>query len=570
MKQSALHLVIVLLAAGLVAGCATDQGARKRMDTGTAIANTLNDAAKPAPAKPSKAVNDALLPPMADSQAPAAAEQHFDLKVNNAEARAFFMGLVKGTRYNVVVQPQVSGKITLDLHDVTVPQVMDMVRDAYGYDYRRHGDNYLILPATLQTHIFQVNYLDIVRKGSSQTRVSSGQSTETPLNQTYAGGYGGGAYGGGNAGNGQNDEDRRSSSRIETKNDADFWANLKDTLNALVGPGDGHKVVINASTGVIVVRAMPSELRTVKEYLQSIQANAVREVVIEAKFIEVQLADGFQAGINWAALNHAGDTTITGGMVGGQNFLENGTSDLQGTPIRLEPGSVVQGFDSSAFGGAFALALNTNSFNAFLEALKTQGDTHVLSSPRVTALNNQKSVIKVGSDEFFVTGINSNTIAGTATNTNQNIQLTPFFSGIALDVTPQISEAGDILMHIHPSISEVTDQRKTIVFGGNQQELPLAYSTVRESDAIVRAKSGQIIIIGGLMKTSSEKNEAGVPLLSDLPILGNLFKYKKTSDKKSELVILLKPVVVDSDDDWRDLVQDPRDRLLGKPSEDRR
>ena len=161
-------------------------------------------------------------------------------------------------------------------------------------------------------------------------------------------------------------------------------------------------------------------------------------------------------------------------------------------------------------------------------------------------MNNQKAVIKVGSDEFFVTDVSSDTVTGTTTTTSPDITLTPFFSGIALDVTPQINPQGRVTLHIHPTVSEVTDQTKDITVAGQTQSLPLAYSTVRESDSIVSALSGQVVVIGGLMKAQQQKRDAGLPFFSRLPAIGSLFRQTQSISRKSELVILLRPLVVET------------------------
>jgi len=207
------------------------------------------------------------------------------------------------------------------------------------------------------------------------------------------------------------------------------------------------------------------------------------------------------------------------------------------------------------------MALNIGDFNAFVELLEQQGDTRVLSSPRVATLNNQKAVIKAGSDEFFVTEVRSNTVTGTAATTSRDVTLTPFFSGVALDVTPQISAAGEVILHIHPTVSEVTDQRKDLTVSGETDSLPLAFSEVRESDSIVKAKSGQIIAIGGLMRNSSKKLNYSTPWFGKIPGLKRLFGSSRETETKTELVILLRPIVVDDDDDWQNLIQPAADRL---------
>ncbi len=209
----------------------------------------------------------------------------------------------------------------------------------------------------------------------------------------------------------------------------------------------------------------------------------------------------------------------------------------------------------------FSLALNINDFQGFVELLESQGDVQVLSSPRISTLNNQKAVIKVGSDEFFVTDISSDSTTGTSTTTSSDITLTPFFSGIALDVTPQIDANGGITLHIHPAVSEVVDQTKRISAFGVDQNLPLAFSTIRESDSVVYARSGQLIVIGGLMKDKITQEDSGVPVLGDIPWLGSLFRHTKSKSTKSELVILLRPQVINSNTGWDASLDASRNRI---------
>jgi MSHA biogenesis protein MshL len=196
----------------------------------------------------------------------------------------------------------------------------------------------------------------------------------------------------------------------------------------------------------------------------------------------------------------------------------------------------------------FSAAVATEEFSAMLNLLETQGDVNVLSSPRVATVNNQKAVIKVGVDEFFLTDVelqNSNT-TGTATQQqNFDVDLTPFFDGIALDVTPQISQDGMVTLHVHPSVTDVSSQQKRFQFSNNQDfSFPLARSDVRESDSIVRARDGEIVVIGGLMKESTSETQSRVPLLGSIPLLGALFRHQSTETVKRELVILLRPRVV--------------------------
>ena len=184
----------------------------------------------------------------------------------------------------------------------------------------------------------------------------------------------------------------------------------------------------------------------------------------------------------------------------------------------------------------------------------------MLSSPRVSTLNNQKAVIKAGSDEYFVTGVSSNTLVGTSSSQASTLDLAPFFSGVSLDVTPQISETGEIILHIHPTVSDVTQKTLSVVVQNQPNSLPLAFSQVRESDSVVKARSGQLIIIGGLMRSTRNVQDYRIPLLGDIPVLGQLFRSQQRTEDRTELVILLRPIVVDSDDQWKQLTGDGLER----------
>lgn len=549
MKNAFLRLLCLVLSAALAA-CAAGSGGRVDVDGDLARELAETPAARTAPPP---AALEALMPRAEGGAIRAAgSEPRFDVIVDQANARDFFLGLVRDTGYNMVLHPEVAGRISLTLKNVTVPEVINIVRDVYGYDFRRTANGFMVLPASIQSRIYQVDYLNLDRSGKSETRVSSGQLSggqgedDTPAGVFRQGGLG-------------SNVTVRPSTLIETRGGSDFWSELEAALRAIVGDADGRNVVVNAQTGVILVRAMPEEHRHVADYLATIQDTAQRQVVLEAKIIEVELSEGYQTGINWEGLQVGSNgDTVRAGMYGSRGMFTDRRSDLAGQALDF---ASVANLPRSLFGGAFGLAVQTTDFDAFIELLETQGDAKVLSSPRVSTVNNQKAVIKVGSDEFFVTGVQSNTVTGTATNTNNSVQLTPFFSGIALDVTPQISANGDVVLHIHPSVSEVVDQRKQIVLGEQQQSLPLAFSTVRESDSVIRARSGQVVVIGGLMKSSRTTEDAGVPLLSDIPVLGQLFRHTREREVKSELVILLRPIVIGGDADWDAIAGEYRGRF---------
>lgn len=548
-KKQLIMLVIVLLSA--CSGAPPEQGTS--IDRMEGVLNEGIEASakkENAPVIPPIDIQQDLLPPlemgMPDEKGKLI-EQRFDISVDNASAKQFFMGLVEGTTYNMIVHPSVKGNISLKLKNVTIDEVMETVRDVYGYEYRKTRTGYQVIRVGMRTKIFQVNYLNIQRSGRSSMRVSSGEVSQTSSNSDSAGSTSG-------------DSSSVSGTELTTETETDFWKELSATLKTVIGTQGGRSVVASPQSGVVLVRAMPNELREVAGFLETIQSIVQRQVVIEAKILEVELNDGFQSGINWAGIaeNNKGRTAVFGQTGGGSAITSTGagitgivsnSGDLNPTAL-----SQVSGNDVSAFGGVFTLALNFNDFTSFIELLETQGNVQVLSSPRVSTLNNQKAVIKVGSDEFFVTEVSSSTSTGVGggTVTTPDITLTPFFSGIALDVTPQIDANKEVIMHIRPMVSEVSDQEKNITVAGQAQQLPLALSSIRESDSIIRAGSGQLVVIGGLMKDTTREDTASVPLLGDVPFVGSLFRHTKQSSTKSELVILLRPVVIGGDKGWRD------------------
>jgi MSHA biogenesis protein MshL len=267
----------------------------------------------------------------------------------------------------------------------------------------------------------------------------------------------------------------------------------------------------------------------------------------------VELSDGYQSGVNWAALATAGSSAaaavgvLGSGAAAGNPLLQSGST--------VRPGAVPIPAVQNG-GGLFGLALSTSRFAAVLGFLETQGEVQTLSSPRIATVNNQKAVLKVGSDEYFVTNVSGGsttaaTAGTTAATTLPTLTLTPFFSGIALDVTPQIDEGNSIMLHVHPSVTNVTEKTKQIDLGsiGNYR-LPLASSTVNESDTMVRVQDGTIVAIGGLMQLESSRAASGVPGSTGFGFFSSLFGNNQKSGRKKELVVLIKPTIIRSALDW--------------------
>jgi MSHA biogenesis protein MshL len=480
------------------------------------------------------------------------------------------MAIVSGTRYSMVVHPDVRESVSVNLKDVTVLEALDTLRELYGYEYRVQGNRITVLPITMQTRIFNVNYIQAIRSGKSDVRVSSGSITDAPAAAA--------------AGAGAPTQRLTESTRVTTSSDSNFWGDIVKSITAIVGSGDGRNVIVNAQSGVIVVRALPAELRSVESFLKVMQLNVERQVVLEAKIIDVSLREGFEAGINWAAFGDTRRSSAAGGVVRPGTTIGN-TGPLS-TPTALLPDGSIDpasaltatlgaaaslAAGATAPGAVFGLALQTSNFAALLAFIETQGSVNVLSSPRVAAINNQKAVLKVGQDDFFVTNISAtSTTSGAGTVTTPTITVQPFFSGIALDVTPQIDDNNNIILHVHPQVSSVVERTKVLNLGTlGDFTLPLASSSINETDTIVRVQDGNIVAIGGLMRQETLTAGSQIPGLGDVPGLGLLFQQRNTRTTKSEIVILLKPTIVRSDGNWQQDLSDTRERLRAlesKPS----
>lgn len=538
-----------------------------RQETYDLIKVEMNKAATLAKVKPAEAdvVSASLLPALTVDLPPVRKplDERFNLSFSNAPANQFFMGIVSGTRYNMLVHPDVSGSISANLKDVTLFEALDAIRELYGYEYKVEGSRIYIKPLSLQTRVFQINYLASIRKGTSDIRVSSGSVSDSVTPSSASTGQAGQS-------NSQSSGATPSmnSSKISTVSNSDFWSELKMSLELLAGAGkEGRQVVISPQSGVVVVRAMSDEMRNVVGYLKATQLSVDRQVILEAKILEVELNDQFQSGINWASfasLKSSPNSKSSFGFVSPGTNLSTTTITASDTGITATAGTAL-GAAATAGGSLFGLAFQTANFAALLSFLESQGNVHVLSSPRIATLNNQKAVLKVGTDEFFVTKLT--TTPGTVSSSGNtaptvSVDVQPFFSGVALDVTPQIDDAGNIILHVHPSVSKVTTVNKSVDAGSaGVISLPLASSAVSETDSVVRGQDGHIVAIGGLMRQSNVNDRSQIPGAGEMPLVGGLFRNTNQIAQKRELVILIKPTIVQGDGAWEQDVLESQNRI---------
>ncbi|MGI9214222.1 MAG: type II secretion system protein GspD, partial [Gammaproteobacteria bacterium] len=516
-------------------------------------------------------------------------EKKFNITADNAPAKDFFLELVSGTNINIIIHPEVQGHISLALKNSTIIEALEAVQKIHGFGFEISNNNIKIFPVTLQTKVFKLNYLDLTRSGNSGTNINfSGiSSSSSQSNSTNNNSSNNNNNNNNNNSSSNNNNTNSNGSNVMTYNSTNVWDQLLTTIQSIIGinqesttgsnqnlnqsmgtnnnsnyglntikknfnsllkignnknssnnsmDAQSKRVAVSPTTGMIIVTAYPNELEKVAQFLEDAENSLNRQVMLEAKVLEIDLKDGYRTGINWSLLNeHMKISQIIGGSASGSE--EDLSSDTKvnsyGTNasknINLNVGNQHLAPDINttlnSFGGLFTLGLNYRKLATFVELLSAQGNVQVLSSPRITTSNNQKALIKVGNDSYYITGFTPSTTTtntgGTTTN-QPSVSLSPLFSGIALDVTPQIGD-DEITLHIHPTISSITTSPTNIPGNTGENAVNLAVNSIRESDSIVRAKNGQLIIIGGLMQDKTAEIVTGIPILKDLPILVNIF-----------------------------------------------
>jgi MSHA type pilus biogenesis protein MshL len=477
----------------------------------------------------------------------------FSLYARDSNVQDVLLAFSKESEYNIVIDPELNGKVTIDLKRVTLKEALDSILSPLGWTYRIDGKFVRVSRPQMETRIFTLNYIATKRTGKREVyaTTSSGGGLETsslPGQQV--------ALSPGGIRTGYTD--------LISVDEVDLWKEIQKGLEGLIFgatqekeiPSDkekmtwtradekGRKLIINKSAGVIMVTDYPAHLNKIASYLETVEGSSQRQVTIQAKIMEVILSDDHKEGINWQviqglprSINVAWgftDKTKTKGFPGTTaGFVSSGGTGTGTTASAIDiPGITKIG----PYGGIFALgAAGTEvALSDIMQAIALQGDVKILSSPTISTLNNQKAVIRVGTqDVFFITGAVS-----TQTTVTQIIQPMTIDIGIILDVTPQIAEDGTIIMNIHPSVTNKTGE-KTAPDG--KSTFPLI--SVRETDTTVRVRDGQTIIIAGLIQETIQENYTGFPVLDSIPLLGGLFRYKTGTKTNAELVIMITPTL---------------------------
>ena len=468
----------------------------------------------------------------------------FTFSLREADVKDVLRAIATQSHYNIVVEPAAKGICTVDIKNVALEKALEYIVEPLGLSYKIEGNTVYVSRPKLETKMFPINYLALKKIGYS----------------TVFGNTGGTIAGGGAAPPGMMSPtgttpapgtslSGSSGSTITLRSDteSDIWKSLEDNIKVLIskkGPAEEEEgaVFVNRQANMVVVTDYPRKLKSIAKFLESIEAIVHRQVLIEARIVEVQLNQSYQEGINWQLLNAkiAGYTSNVGQQLTAPVVLP--TSSSTGATATTPPFFAL--FVGSGRPGS---GLDIN--NTFIELVQTQGTVHVVSSPKIVTMNNQRAVIKVATqDVYFDVQMSASTAVG-GTNV---VTYTPKFimEGLLLDVIPQIDDVGNIILNIHPmvttKISEVTQPINTGTGPTTFTYVPVL--DVREADTMVKMRDGDTVIIGGLMQDYKNPTKSGVPGLMSIPLLGKLFSYTQETKTKIELVILLTPRIVHNGD----------------------
>ncbi|AVP87535.1 Putative MSHA biogenesis protein MshL [Candidatus Phycorickettsia trachydisci] len=433
---------------------------------------------------------------------------------------SLLLSRIYNTQINITQNPDLL--LTINYSNICLEDLLDQLGGLYNIGYAKSNFGYNLDYKTLKTKFFTINYHNFKRSGSSTTSIQGGSSLSS-------------STGGSNSGQ----------TTIQTQTEDSFWNNIAQNLNILLGvvgqtntaltsnpmASDGEpSFSIYKESGIIVVSAFPKAMKNVEKFINKVNKICSKQVHIEAKILEVTLSDEFSTGIDWNILE-----TLRSGMTLTSSDSINSKLDMSMPSSRMT-----------------IKATNQNTFKSTIEALATQGKVSVLSSPKISVLNNQKAVFKFGEDQYHITGVTSSTSSSSNNNNNNNTNnaiatptLTAMFSGISLDATPTITHNNQVIMHVHPTVTTINEEDRSFKLSGQESTIPLASVDTREADTVVKARNGDIIVVGGLMQNTVRMIRSGPA--TKIKFFERIFGTKQEHVERKELVLLLRPVVVDSE-----------------------
>lgn len=474
---------------------------------------------------------------------PAYEEQDlFSVVVTDVPVEKVLFALARDAGRNIDIHPNLKGRVTLNAIDQTLGQILARITRQVNLRFVVEGDLISIEPDTPYLESYNVNYLNVARTSSSEVSIATEVSSTGSSSIDETGG-----------------EPNISNTKIENKSVNQFWDSLLDNINAVLrggdsklrmgvveasqdidrGAGDGTSIIANRESGIVTVRASQKQHNEIKQYLDKIIERSQRQVLIEATVAEVTLDDNYQAGVDWQRL--ASSST-------GFNFTQN----LLGGNLSTAP----------FFNLSYSNSGNI-SWTSTVKLLDQFGNTKVLSSPKLMVLNNQTALLKVVENKiYFTTEIEREEDDDNDERFTVETQVNSVPVGFVMSVTPQISETGLVTLNARPTISRITGfvedpgpSIATALAGGTIPTIKnlVPEIQVREIESVLKIASGDIAVIGGLMQDTFGDSNDGVPLMSRVPILGSLFKYQNNSRQKTELVIFIRPVVIEQGEYVSDL-----------------
>jgi general secretion pathway protein D len=522
-----LSVSVVALAAVLV-GCAQAPAKPSATHLGVEVAPPAATGAIPPPVQ---------IAPVLPAPQPAAPPETYSVVVSSVSAQDLLFALARDAKLNIDIHPGISGSVTLNAVDQTLPQLLERISRQVSMRYELNGANLLVLPDTPFLRAYKVDFVSASRNVKMQSQTNTQ--------------FGGAGAAGGAAGAGTG-----SSATVDVASNSQVWDTLVQNIKEILGEASGAAakpaagapaaagasagatdVIGNRESGVLYVRADSRQHARVQEFLDSVLSNVRRQVLVEATVAEVQLSNEYQRGIDWQRLRTGAATTGRPAFGTGQSGVEFNQISA-GTPANVSTTAFV-------LGGA----ITSQNLNIAIKLLESFGDVRVLSSPKISVLNNQTALLRVTRDIVYFTITPSTqpiTIAGSGSGTiQQSFTTTPNIAaeGFMMSVLPQISEAEAIVLNVRPTIrrrvADATDPNPALT----TPNLIPVFET-REFDSMLRIQSGETAVLGGLMQDSVENVEDTIPGLNRIPFLGKLFAQERKVTRKTELVIFLRATVI--------------------------
>lgn len=510
------------------------------------------------------------------------------LSVREADLRDILRAATEGTNINLSFEPGLDTKVRgLDLKAVTLEELLDGILPGQGLAYTRHGRTIHVHRGDGGLRFYQIDQLAMRRAGTKFFQVNASgqiiQSTGGGGGQGSSGGGGGGGGqgggGGGGGGGGQGGNSSAYTSSLQSGNAYDPWQELEMGLATLIfgepvefkgglpgatgggqGPGaptskglakEGKSLIIQPDSGLVVVGADPGTQSRVAAYLRQVATRSQRQVLLEARIVEVTLGKDSQVGVDWNSLLSSSSVPLNqGGPATSWGFTPGDTLNPN-----VGPGD-----------GLFRLITRTNRVTAALSALARDGKLQVLSAPRISALNNQKAILRVVREEAFFLQNSQVTPGGATGGAIATVQITPVVVpvGIVLDIQPQIGADGTITLAVNPSVSEIVTVRSFSVGGGSSgggASASLPVVDRRDLDTVVRMRSGETLVLAGIIKTKEGADDRGVPWIQRIPFVGQLFKKQERTKLHTELAIFITPTLVDDSGQQQEVRKSTEERL---------